>query len=250
MLAELVKFDVDSEVFELTVAMLKQKDEVKYQTLIDLLFEKATDEFTNNQHDYTAFNILILSMQVVDDVLYKNRLLDLIVTYKDIILRDISVIHNMRLLESIYKDDQQAYEALSEAYCCEAMMVLLQNFDRVSYFFSEFADDKGKELSRALSSKDFSMMVKRRFSFDHTQNDKHFYFKIFIKLHDPRILLSEISDETVLGVYRKLSRRNYRKKTAHFRTVLGRILNMPPEDQKAIIELIASMDFIMYYSGD
>ena len=246
MLAELVKFDVDSEVFELTVAMLKQKDEVKYQSLIDLLFEKSITEFTDNSHDYTAFNILILSMQVVDDVLYKNKLLNLIITYKDIILNDISAIHNMRLLEAIYKDDSKAYEEISEAYNSESLMVILTNCDNVAYFFDEFPDEQEK-LSQTLHSKEFSTMIRRRFSFWHIEYDRHFYFKIFTKLHDTKTLLNEISNEVILSVYKKFSPRNYKKRTEHFRETLNKINGMPLEDQDIIWELISSNDFIMHY---
>lgn len=246
MLAELIKFDVDSEVFELTIAMLKQKDEVKYQELIDLLFEKSIEEFTNNLHSHTTFNILVLAMQVIDDVLYKNKLLDIIITYKDAILHDIMDIHNLRLLETIYKDDLNAYEKIAIAYNNEALMVILTNCDNVAYFFDEFTDDQEK-LSKTLHSKEFSMMVRRRFSFWQIGHDRHFYFKIFTKIYDTKTILSEISDETVLSVYKIFSKRNYKKRTEHFRETLNKINQMPPNDNDVIWELISSNDFIMRY---
>lgn len=248
MLAELIKFDVDSEVFELTVAMLKQKDEVKYQALIDLLFEKSIAELTSTSQDYTIFNILILSMQVIDDVLYKNKLLDIIISYKKTILHDISNIHNMRLLETIYKDDSKAHEEICTAYNSEALMVILSNCDNVAYFFDEFEDDQEK-LSATLHSKEFSKMIRRRFAFWDIEYDRHFYFKIFTKRYDTKELLNTISDETALSIYKKFSPRNYKKRTEHFRKTLNKISQMPSKDQDIIWELISSNDFIMHYRG-
>lgn len=248
MLAELVKFDVDSEVFELTTAMLKQKDEVKYQALIDLLFEKAIFELNNTADEYIAFNILILSMQVVDDVLYKNKLLALLVNYKDTILNNISRIRNMRLLEAIYKDDTKAYEKICNSYNSEAMVVVLSNFDNVAYFFDEFQDNQ-EELSKTLHSKDFSRMIRRRFAIWQVEYDKHFYFKIFTRIYDTKELLNTLSKDVVLSVYKKFSPRNYKKRTEHFFDTLNKINAMPPEDQEIIWELITSNDFIMHYRG-
>lgn len=248
MLAELVKFDVDSEVFELTTAMLKQKDEVKYQALIDLLFEKAIVELNNTTDEYIAFNILILSMQVVDDVLYKNKLLDLLVNYKDTILKNISRIRNMRVLEGIYKDDQKAYETICNSYHSESMEVVLSNFDNVAYFFDEFQDNQ-EALSKTLHSKDFSRMIRRRFAIWQVEYDKHFYFKIFTRLYDIKQLLNTIHKDVVLSLYKKFSPRNYKKRTEHFFDTLNKVNAMPSEDQDVIWELIASNDFIMHYRG-
>lgn len=248
MLNELVKFDVDSEVFELTTAMLKQKDEVKYQALIDLLFEKAIFELNNNADEYTVFNILILSMQVVDDVLYKNKLLDLIIDYKDTLLNNISKIRNMRLVEAFYNDDEKALEKICDSYNSEAMVVVLSNFDNVAYFFDEFQDNQ-EALSKTLHSKEFTKMIRRRFAMWQIEYDKHFYFKIFTRIYNIKELLNTLSKDVVLSVYKEFSPRNYKKRTEHFFDTLNKINAMPSKDQEIIWELITSNDFIMHYRG-
>ncbi len=246
MLSEFVKFDVDSEVFELTVAMLKQKDEIKYQALIDLLFEKSKSNFANDSNDYMAFNILILSMQVIDDVIYKIELLDIIVAYKEKILRDISYIHNLRLLDSIFKNDLEACNRISDAYKDEALMIILNNCENFAYFFDEFSNEQDK-LLKELHPKDFSVMIRRRFAFRHIDDDNYFYYKFFIKLYNTESLLNKISSETVLSVYKKFSKNNYKKRAENFQNALVKINQMPSAYQDTIWKLIASNKFIMYY---
>ena len=49
-LEEFKKFDVDSEIFELTVAMLKQKSEKRYQELIELMIKEVKQEFVKKEN--------------------------------------------------------------------------------------------------------------------------------------------------------------------------------------------------------
>jgi hypothetical protein len=127
-------------------------------------------------------------------------------------------------------------------------MVILTNCDNVAYFFDEFLGEQ-EQLSKTLHSKELSAMIRRRFSFMHIEYDRHFYFKIFTKLHDPQKLLNELSNDVILSVYKKFSPRNYKKRTEHFRETLNKINRMPLEDQNIIWELISSNDFIMHYRG-
>ena len=66
------EFDVDSEVFELTVALVKEDNEEKYQDLIEYMFQKAY-ESTDTPRNYIPFGILTLAMQVIDDAYFIKK---------------------------------------------------------------------------------------------------------------------------------------------------------------------------------
>lgn len=72
-------FDVDSEVFELTVALVKEDNEIKYQNLVMYLFKMAEEGLHAETESYTAFHILTLAMQVIDDAYFKQRYFKLVI---------------------------------------------------------------------------------------------------------------------------------------------------------------------------
>ena len=89
--------------------MLKQKSEAKYQALMELMFDKAEEELDTKAKDYLAFNILILTMQVIYDALYKARFLEIILNKKSQTLKGTGHIHNLKVVASIYENDATAY---------------------------------------------------------------------------------------------------------------------------------------------
>ena len=82
----LQQFDVDSEVFELTLAMMKQKDEPRYQELMEYMFGKMEEAIKRGQN-LSAFNILTLGMQVVDDNVYMCRYINFLLKISEIIIK-------------------------------------------------------------------------------------------------------------------------------------------------------------------
>lgn len=81
----MAKFEVDSEVFELTIALVKEDNEEKYQKLIDYILEKVNEEFNQPEPSGTAFGILTLAMQVIDDAYYIKKYYEIIINYNTII---------------------------------------------------------------------------------------------------------------------------------------------------------------------
>lgn len=80
----MVSFDVDSEVFELTVALVKEDNEEKYQRLISHIIDEVKKEFessTSVDIKCTAFGILTLVMQVVDDAYFIKQYYEIIIQY-------------------------------------------------------------------------------------------------------------------------------------------------------------------------
>lgn len=78
------KFDEDSEVFELTLALVKEDNERKYQKLVEHIFARAEKEFQFSRPKYTAFKILTLSMQVIDDSYFRKKYLCLVMGYPEL----------------------------------------------------------------------------------------------------------------------------------------------------------------------
>ena len=93
-------FDIDSEVFELTVALVKEDQEEKYQALIEYIFERVENEFNNSKTQYTAFAILTLAMQVVDDAYFVGKYYDLLIKYHQILITPSASRLNQKLITS------------------------------------------------------------------------------------------------------------------------------------------------------
>lgn len=108
----LVMFDIDSEVFELTIAMFKQKSEDKYQQLIEFIFSKVTEEFNEDEGVSTAFNILTLGMQVIDDRLYIDNYIDLFVKYRNKFMNQ--VLYNENLIVRLLCRHNNSIQSIKE----------------------------------------------------------------------------------------------------------------------------------------
>ena len=116
-------FDIDSEVFELTVALVKEENELKYQELIKYIFLKVEEEF-NTSNTYSckciAFGILTSAMQVIDDDYFIKSYFDLIIKYHHLMKSKTIALLNQRLIsmwiEKACKNDQLRNMFL-EKYC-------------------------------------------------------------------------------------------------------------------------------------
>ena len=116
----MTQFDVDSEVFELTVALVKEENEKRYQELIDYIFTQIETEFQLPTPKYTAFSMLTLSLQVVDDIQYLRRYFDIVVSRPELMDSEEVQSMNQRLIElgidSIMKDSDTESKRFCEAY--------------------------------------------------------------------------------------------------------------------------------------
>lgn len=132
----MVGFDVDSEVFELTVALVKEDNETKYQELVMYLFQKADESLFTENETYIAFNILTLAMQVIDDAFFKQRYFELIIkNYKRLASDGIKDINNMLILTWVInaiQDKDENLELFREAYEEESIVYILGIFSNLS----------------------------------------------------------------------------------------------------------------------
>lgn len=94
------KFDIDSEVFELSVALVKEDNEEKYQNLIEYIFQKVVEDFSSDNYNGTAFGVLTLAMQVIDDAYFIRKYYDLVLEYSSLMTHQ-QVLHlNQRLIRT------------------------------------------------------------------------------------------------------------------------------------------------------
>lgn len=214
-LEELLKFDVDSEVFELTVAMLKQQSEEDYQALIELMFEKTEEEFSCETGDFSVFNILILSMQVIDDALYRKRFSDIIIEKKIDILKNIDCIHNLRLLSTIYDNDVEFCKEICDAYEDESLMFLFDGCDRLFKMAETYSKEQNEDFFQNLLSDNQSKFLRRQLVFRAVDRNEKFFITMYFKMYDCKEILLQATEEILLRIYKKYSHKNYKKKTAH-----------------------------------
>lgn len=245
MLAELQKFDVDSEVFELTVAMLKQQSEMKYQALIDLMFLNSYSEFENEPFEFQTFNILVLSMQVIDDALYKKQFLEIVLNKKDIILNHMSKIHNLKLIPTIFDGNEDAFAKICEYYNEECLMMIFSNCDRIFRMADEYKKDHNEDFFEQIISGKRGARVQRRISYKSHDDDNSFLMNVFSRQQNCKEILLTVADDTIMSIYKKFSHRNYKKRTTQTRTTLTRFSMLSEEQQNKIAELIVSSDFRM-----
>ncbi len=129
---EFEKFDMDSEVFELTAAILKNEDELLYQQLIEYMIRQAGKGLKAETPKADMLNRLILVMQVVDDEEYIQEFCELLLDHSDILGQDqLSIsytispfIHNIlvasQLLHRYAESDAGLIPRFFEKYCASA----------------------------------------------------------------------------------------------------------------------------------
>ena len=83
--SRLEQFDIDYEVFELTLARLKQETHDKYISLIKYTFEICLLDLISKKPTFRIFNILVLFLQAIDEETFQVRFVDLVVDYSKVI---------------------------------------------------------------------------------------------------------------------------------------------------------------------
>lgn len=183
-------FDIDSEIFELTIAMLKQKAEEKYQSLIKMLFQKANEGISAKQIYIFPFNILILSMQVVDDEIFKVQFIDfLIKNSKTIIANKKRIIFN-EIIVSLSNQKEEFRDRICEEYDAESKREVLMLLIEIS-----------KKVRISKEHEGILRFANEPFTFFETRNEqKLFYVNIFLSKMDLKTFFEKISFSEVLRI--------------------------------------------------
>ena len=118
---KLCQFDVDSEVFELVISSYKQKRQELYSKLIDFVFEKAQNELTEKEYSFSAFNILLLFLQVVDEEFHINAFIDLLCDFKSTVLDRENIERNSEIIVSVLINSGANIDRIFACYNKEIM---------------------------------------------------------------------------------------------------------------------------------
>lgn len=110
------EFDVDSEVFELSLAMFKQKNEKKYQEIIQFLLFKMNAIEIPKEERLTSLNIFILCLQIIDDAKFKDDFADFLINNFKFCISNINEIHNQRYIIETMRLDTKACLSIAEKY--------------------------------------------------------------------------------------------------------------------------------------
>lgn len=245
MLDEFLKFDVDSEVFELTIAMLKQKSEEKYQMLTELMFDMAEKELNSNNKDFPVFNILVLSMQVIDDVIYRKKFLNMMLKQKDVILENSEAIHNLKLISVIYENDISAYQKICDSYIDEYLLFLFDNCGKVFKMSKRYHEETNENFFEKALDMNQSFSFKRRFIYRNIDLEKYFYVPIMANILDPEKVFLETTVESVTNIFKKFYPRNYKKRVCNAMTLLNLYRDFSDEDKIKLVKLILSFSYNM-----
>lgn len=109
-------FDVDSEVFELTIAMIKQKDEMQYQALVEFLLDRLNEKTIKHTEKVNILNMLILCMQVIDDEVYKKQFVEFLINNTGFCKKNIEKLHNQEHIVNIISANEKYKNLVIENY--------------------------------------------------------------------------------------------------------------------------------------
>lgn len=197
-------FDVDTEVFELTVALIKEDNEPKYQELLEYMYAQIEADFKSGNPNFIAFEMFTLSMQVIDDIYYINKYFDIVLSYSKLMENEKVNIMNQQLmfkwsLKGI-GDSEEKKERFRSIYEKKSLIYTLQVFARlkaegvqsVKYTLEE---GKDIELEKAIVMEHEIMFQKalRR----HNKKNVPFYVLVYEKYFGMKNLLDSFDKRTI-----------------------------------------------------
>lgn len=174
-------FDVDSEIFELTLAMFKQKNESKYQEIVEYLLEKLEKTFGNNDERINVMNMIVLCMQVIDDELYKKQFVAFIVDNVEFCSKNIQKIHNQGFIINVINSDNDYKKMIINKYrdiaIYESVIAFLKVYPEAEQLYKQ--NSKHSNYTQEIE------MFKYRF--------KHFYnFYFYSQIYFSNIAINEV----------------------------------------------------------
>ena len=184
----LQKFDVDSEVFELTLAMMKQKDEPRYQELMEYIFDQLNDKAKERNINLSAFNILTLGMQVVDDNVYLRRYVEFLVNNYEEIVKNISNIPNQGIIYNIISDNNTLIQKIISVYKSYAELKIIGAFLQQVSETEQLINMKEFQESLNVGNKQF---LKHRFYYGLGNT---FYVRLYIERANLKTLFDQMSE--------------------------------------------------------
>lgn len=150
----LTQFDVDSEIFELTAAMLKESNSELFYQLLLLIIEKSKESFLAEKTSIVPFNILTLIMQIVDEEYFLLEYYKLVVEYIPNLniqqIRDMNHALVAKYVSLILINDAEKNETFFECYkevICKTFFLRFgkYNMKEIQKLKAEIGKIKGRE---------------------------------------------------------------------------------------------------------
>ena len=231
----LQKFDVDSEVFELTLAMMKQKDEPRYQELMEYILNKMNEEAKEKGINLNAFNILTLGMQVVDDNIYVRKYIEYLVENSGNIIKNIEHIPNQGIIYNVISSNVSFVQQVINVYESIAKFKIIETFLEQ---FSEAEQIISKKEFQEVPDEERNHYIRRRFYFGY---GNVFYMRTYIRNVDYSSILDDLSESGLesLMLKCKISKKT-RKKYAE---LYIKYKALDEEKQKTLQELILCIPY-------
>lgn len=226
----LQKFDVDSEVFELTLAMMKQKDEPRYQELMEYILDKANEEAKEKGENLSAFNILTLGMQVVDDNVYLLKYIEYLVENSGSIIKSIEKIPNQGIIYGLISCNTSFVQRIINVY------ENISKWGIIKAFLEQFSEAEQvicRKEFQEISDEERNNYISRRF---YCGYGNAFYLRLYVRNIDYSNIVDELSESELehLMLKCKIPKRTREKYSKLYLKFKG----LEKEKQKIFQELV------------
>ena len=175
------KFDIDSEVFELTLAMFKQKDELRYQEIVTYVLNIIKTEKSLEKRAF-AISIFVICLQVIDDESFIREFIDIIVKNTKLFTSKKVIIHNPAYLLSCICSNDEYINKVVEAYrdYCE--------YDMICALMDCYEDAK-ERIGHDIGIDDYNKLSEGEQLFESVFYLNKFYYDVYNKKVDSKSIL-------------------------------------------------------------
>lgn len=231
-------FDVDSEVFELTVALVKEDNEEKYQQLIEYLFQKASESITKPKN-YIPFGMLTLAMQVIDDAYFIRKYYSFVVGNPNLMCSKEYLHCNQRFIsawiEKAVQDDPALQTEICNVFKGRCLYYIFNKLSSVDQY----------------SKMPLTDFIRRRRIFDVRQgltvvpsgiinsSTVPFYIILLEKHHGIAKLLEESSNLSSTDILESINMNLSSKEARRIRRGFDRFKKLDDNDKKYLMDFIA-----------
>jgi hypothetical protein len=229
--SKMEQFDIDSEVFELTIAMFKKSAEEKYQKIIELVFDIIDKQFDHTNKNFVAFNMLILMFQVIDDVVYTNNFIKLLVNFRELIFNNPDKINNTDIIVRLVVLNENYTISVNDAYYYYSMAELFLFIARFDDFLLKIREVNNININFDSVNKNSLIYYISTEAKAHSQF--HFYTEIFIQTRDLYDEFHNIKIENIESII------NNRKINSKIIKGYKKYKNFDDEKKKNICSLIS-----------
>lgn len=232
------EFDIDSEVFELTVALVKEDNEEKYQKLIEYMFQKA-DESISEANNYIAFGMLTLAMQVIDDAYFIKKYYSFVIGNPNFMCSQILLHCNQKFIsawmEKAIGDDSAMQNQICEIYKGKCLF----------YVFDKLASmDQYQTMSLGGFVHGHWIFNKKIEYWDHTtkltnNSNIPFYIILLEKYYGMSKLIEETSNLTSEELLKLINTNLVKKQIRRIKRGFGRYKQFDEEKKKYLMDFLA-----------